>query len=493
MHALSPILFVAVGVLAAWILYTWARDCDRTARRAAALREQWGKPKVPARGLDAVARYHAHANLTDAGRAVDDGTWRDLGMDFIYAHVDRTASFAGGARLYHRLRTPEGPLPALRRFDELATAFGRDPAAREDVQSVFASIDDYGQPQITEVLFGTLPSRLAMRNLFPVLTFFTILALVASIASPVARVLLGVLAIASIAVRMLHGRRGLVPGEGLRKVSGLFAVGRGLARLRRPALEPELGKIRGTMDRLAGLARATSWLLVDASGGNDSIAVAIAYVNAFLLLDLIALAWSLELVHRHRADLQALFALAGDLDAAIAVASFRAGVEVFCRPEIVPGGTALELEAAVHPLIPRAVPNGIRVEGRGVLVTGANMSGKSTLVRTVAINALLAQTIYTTLAARYRAPVLRVRALMSATDDVERSRSYYYAELEGAKALLEPSPEGTRTLVVLDELFRGTNTDERIGAGKAVLEALRRAGHFVFAFDARPRAGRAAR
>ncbi len=211
------------------------------------------------------------------------------------------------------------------------------------------------------------------------------------------------------------------------------------------------------------------------------MAIVVTYVNAFLLLDLAALTRSLGLVETHRADLRALFARAGERDAAIAVASFRAGVSHFTRPEIVPESGVLELEEAVHPLVGRAVPNGIRVEGRGVLVTGGNMSGKSTLVRTVAVNVLLAQTIYTTLTRRYRAPVLRVRTLMSASDDVQRNRSYYYAELEGAKALLEPSARATRTLVVLDELFRGTNTSERIGAGKAVLEALAQAGHFVFA------------
>jgi DNA mismatch repair ATPase MutS len=116
-----------------------------------------------------------------------------------------------------------------------------------------------------------------------------------------------------------------------------------------------------------------------------------------------------------------------------------------------------------------------------MLITGPNMSGKSTFVKTVAINAVLAQTVYTTLARRYRAPLLRVRTLMNAVDDVQRGRSYYYAEVEGAKRLLAPSEPGTQTLVLVDELFRGTNTSERIGAGKAVLSALRVMGHHVLA------------
>jgi DNA mismatch repair ATPase MutS len=70
---------------------------------------------------------------------------------------------------------------------------------------------------------------------------------------------------------------------------------------------------------------------------------------------------------------------------------------------------------------------------------------------------------------------------MSAEDDIQKSRSYYRAELETAKAMLAPGADLERMLVVVDELFRGTNTSERIGAGAALLDALHDAGNFVFA------------
>ena len=487
MTATSIVPLVLLGLFVAWLAYARARDRGRAARRLAAVRASWGEPKSIARELGPVARYHA-VRQANEGSGVDDGTWRDSGMDAVYAHIDRTASFAGGARLYDRLRTPAAPLESVRRFDEVATVFGRDARTREAVQLVFASANELGQSAVLEVLFGELAEPPAMRHVFRVFGALSVLALVGSVAltglaAILARVLLFVVGIACIAVRVIHERRAFRSADAFRQANSLLDVGRrlGLAIAECPALEPELGAIRGLLERLAGLRRATSWLLFDTSGANELVALVLTYVNTFFLLDLIALASSLELLRSRRGELRTLFGFVGDLDAALAVASFRAGLPSFTRPEIAPSGAPLELEGAVHPLIPGAIPNGIRVENRGVLVTGGNMSGKSTLVRTVAINALLAQTIYTTLTARYRAPIVRVRTLMSASDDVQRNRSYYYAELEGAKALLEPSAGETRTLVVLDELFRGTNTSERIGAGKAVLDALVRAGHFVFA------------
>ncbi len=479
----SAIAALSIG----WLFQSRASRRARVARRVSSLRREWGKAKDVPRDVASAARYHA-TRAEGGAPGVAAATWRDLGMDAVHAAIDRTLTFAGGARLYDRLRTPAAPLESLRRFDEVATALGDDARAREDVQLALdppeGPTEGPEEAAILRVLSGELPPPPRVRHAFPLLALLTVGALVASLAVPAARLALLALAVTSIAVRARYGREARGTLEAFRCVNRLLGVGERLARLRVRALDVELEAARGAMKQLATLRRAVSWLLIDTNGENELVAIAIAYANTFLVLDLIAVSFGLDLVHRHRRELDALFAIAGDLDAAVAVASFRAGLPRFVRPELVPGAVALELEGAVHPLVAGAVPNGIRVEGRGALVTGGNMTGKSTFVRTVAINALLAQTIYTTTATRYRAPVLRVRALMTASDDVQRNRSYYYAELEGAKALIEPEGADaapTRTLVVLDELFRGTNTSERIAAGKAVLDALARAGHFVFA------------
>ncbi len=110
--------------------------------------------------------------------------------------------------------------------------------------------------------------------------------------------------------------------------------------------------------------------------------------------------------------------------------------------------------------------------GRGVLVTGSNMSGKSTFLRTVGVNAILAQTIDTCLARTYAAPVFVVRSCIGRSDDLVGGKSYYLAEVEALLALVEASDTTDCCLFLLDELFRGTNAVERIAAGEAVLSEL---------------------
>ena len=97
------------------------------------------------------------------------------------------------------------------------------------------------------------------------------------------------------------------------------------------------------------------------------------------------------------------------------------------------------------------------------------MSGKSTFLRTVGVNAVLAQTIFTVFAQAYRAPFFRVETAIGTTDSLLEGKSYFLAELERIRGFLTPDPAGIPHLLLLDELFRGTNAMERIAAGSAVL------------------------
>lgn len=85
---------------------------------------------------------------------------------------------------------------------------------------------------------------------------------------------------------------------------------------------------------------------------------------------------------------------------------------------------------------------------------------------------MLAQTINTCLASGYAAPVFRVRSLMGRSDDLIAGKSYYLVEAEAVVAMLAAAAGGSPQLFLLDELFRGTNTVERIAAGTAVLGQL---------------------
>ena len=152
----------------------------------------------------------------------------------------------------------------------------------------------------------------------------------------------------------------------------------------------------------------------------------------------------------------------------------------WCAPEFFVG-EGLQMEEGYHPLLSKPVKNGI-VTKRGVLLTGSNASGKSTFLKTVALNAILAQTIHTCAADRYRAPFYHVYSSMTLRDDLDSGESYYIVEIKALKRILDAASAGEgQILCFVDEVLRGTNTVERIAASTQILKSLGSSGILCFA------------
>jgi DNA mismatch repair ATPase MutS len=131
----------------------------------------------------------------------------------------------------------------------------------------------------------------------------------------------------------------------------------------------------------------------------------------------------------------------------------------------------VEFAGLVHPLVASPVGNDGTWD-RNTLVTGSNASGKSTFIKALAINAILAQTIHTSFAGRFRMCRARVMSSMAIRDDVQAGESYFVAEVRSLKRILDAAAGDMPVLAFIDEILRGTNTVERISASSAVLRRL---------------------
>ncbi|TVP79641.1 MAG: hypothetical protein EA352_00645 [Gemmatimonadales bacterium] len=132
-----------------------------------------------------------------------------------------------------------------------------------------------------------------------------------------------------------------------------------------------------------------------------------------------------------------------------------------------------------HPLLAphEAVPNDVEVPEPGalLLVTGSNMSGKSTLLRALGANQILFLAGGPVAASEWTAPPVRPWTAMRIRDSLTRGVSFFLAELQRLRAVVDGAREGP-TLVLLDEILQGTNTAERRIAARMVLEHLLEAG-----------------
>lgn len=203
------------------------------------------------------------------------------------------------------------------------------------------------------------------------------------------------------------------------------------------------------------------------------------FINIFLLWDIwcaVALdRWRARSGRRTRAWLSSL----GEIEAIASLATFTFERPDHRFPEVKAGPPRFEAAALGHPMIPPdvRVSNDVSFPrpGSALLITGSNMSGKSTLLRAIGINAVLAQAGAPVCASSLRMSPLAVRTSMRIDDSLEQGISHFYAELERLKAIVDSADRGEGVLFLLDEILHGTNSRERhIGAKAVVLRLLDR-------------------
>ncbi len=110
---------------------------------------------------------------------------------------------------------------------------------------------------------------------------------------------------------------------------------------------------------------------------------------------------------------------------------------------------------------------------KNALITGANASGKSTYVKSIAINAILAQTINTVTATSFTMEPGEVITAMAVRDDLSEGDSYFVAEIKAIRRLLNAVAKKKRVYGFIDEILKGTNTVERIAASASVINWLK--------------------
>ncbi|HEV7486603.1 MAG TPA: DNA mismatch repair protein MutS [Thermoanaerobaculia bacterium] len=176
--------------------------------------------------------------------------------------------------------------------------------------------------------------------------------------------------------------------------------------------------------------------------------------------------WRLE----SGAEIVAWIDAIGELEALLSLSSFAFEHPTFPMPEVIDGDANFDGDAVGHPLIPddRRVANDVRIGGdlRLLIVSGSNMSGKSTLLRAIGVNTILALAGAPVCAARLRVTPMSVGASISLNDSLSEGASRFYAEILRIRDILRIPPP---LLFLLDEVLGGTNShDRRIGAAAII-------------------------
>lgn len=468
------ILLVLAGLSAILLiaLYQRSQANKQLSRR---VRAAWGQMPEREYTYEEFARIrHYYDRKKGPEFSLDEITWRDLDLDSVFLQLNHTWSSVGEEALYRMLRTPEWDPAVLAERERRIRHFSDQPETAWKFQECFARLGRARRIALSDYLYQ-LPEAPALP---PALSLLQDGLLLTGILLIAANRGIGIwLTVGMIVLNIVtyYQRKARVESY-FSCISYLLRLA-GAAEKAAAIPDPELAEEQERLRKLASvfrkIRRSASLIANGDSMGGSFADMLLDYVRMITQMDLIAFARIRTYAEAHLDELDQLMFEMGQLECCLAVASYRAGLPVFCRPELSDAKAPfLEAESLCHPLIEEPVPNSIRAY-RGVLLTGSNASGKSTFLKTLALAAVMAQTVHTVTAKRYRASRFRVFTSLSLRDNLQEGESYYMAEIRSLKRILDAAKEpGAPVLCFVDEVLRGTNTVERIAASTRLLESL---------------------
>ncbi|MDR1961544.1 MAG: mannonate oxidoreductase [Gracilibacteraceae bacterium] len=203
--------------------------------------------------------------------------------------------------------------------------------------------------------------------------------------------------------------------------------------------------------------------------------IAYFFITGLLMWDFHAARRLMAWQSRHSADLAPWLAAIGEMEALISLATIGFARDSFCFPDLAAAETpCLRMEELVHPLLKEseAVPNSLTLAPGVCVVTGSNMSGKTTFLRGIGLALVLAYAGAPVCARNFAATGLRLFSSLRVQDDVNQGISTFYAEILRIRAMVEYSAKKTPMLALIDEIYKGTNTADRVIGAEATLRKM---------------------
>lgn len=415
--------------------------------------------------LQATAIYWREISvLSDAAQTVDDTTWNDLEMDAVYDSLRYTHSTPGDELLYAMLRDTGSSQETLAQRHKMLDAFTPEDH-RSPVRTALGKQPRNAYHGACAYLFHSkdkVPGKLA---LYIALALMPFVLLLLGFFNPMFFIGIVFSFALSLFVFYKSGKTWQMEITSVRHIAQVLKVAKKLL----PLLPPALGDIRAEMQSLVDEMKPVArWNALFAMQRLSDMDFLTDYLRIALQLDMICLNQLASFFAGHNHTLRRLYQLVGEVDACQAIAAYRSSGVKYCEP-VFDQQLCVQSKGLAHPLIESPIRNDL-CWTRGVLITGANASGKSTFTKTMAVNAILAQSILTCTAEQFTLPRSRVMTSMAMRDSLQSGESYFIVEIRSLKRIVDALEQPPIVLCFIDEILRGTNTIERISASKALLQ-----------------------
>ncbi|HOA41233.1 MAG TPA: hypothetical protein PKM10_07270 [Halanaerobiales bacterium] len=442
------------------------------------LRQNWGQRVRRERNFNYIRllfdKLQAEYTITTKESPyIDEETWQDLNLDEVFARLDNTQSTAGETVLYHMLRNPLFNKKDLLKRDRIIKEFQLNQEFRERLGLELQQLKRQYDNSLVELLWNELPAPspfglflnlLVLPSIAIIISFFFL--------GGMALFFLSLALMINSAVNHFFKKRyfNKLPTHSIKYLSSLIKTADNIIKIENPVLEEYQAELRVLIPQVRKLRAKVSNIIPKSVKGELDFLY--EYLNILFLIEIRNFNSVLRLLQEKQEVLQRVFILVGEIDALLAIASYRESLTYYCVPEFREEDDGLRVEDVYHPLLEDPVANSIEIKDRGLIITGSNMAGKSTFLRTIGVNTLLAQSIATCLATSYRGKMFKVFTSISRTDNILQGKSFYFAEAERLLEMLNAVRGEFPALCIVDELLSGTNSAERLAAAEGILDYL---------------------
>jgi hypothetical protein len=470
---LVTVLVLAL-VLVGFNVYNYYDKRNRAARKLERIRNKWARPVNARRNFKLIGAY---LNAEDNPAKLAFVTTEDLDLNNLFNFIDRANSKPGKQYLYKKLSIPETNIESLLRFDKKVEKFNLPRPDLERFEMELARLNSVDAYYIADLFLKKHEwLMIAPLRFFVRISGIVLIGLIISlIAVPNLACFVALLLLIASNIGVHYGTRN--------KIS---TYTRSLPQLVKKVNFEADEQVKESINKLSGLIRTLKLVSFESKLADDPETLSYAifkFIKGLFLIEPLMFITSVKRINKYRTNIKVIYEYVAEIDSLIAVISVRSGLPFYSKPAFFTEKQEMDLKEMYHPLIYNCVPNSIHTHSdEGVLITGSNMSGKTTFIKSIAINTLLAQTIYTTCTKEYKAPLLKIQTSIRSNDELSENKSYFQAEALSILDIINQSgaDEPIKSLIIIDEIFRGTNTIERIAAAKSVLNYLTENKNFLY-------------
>lgn len=443
------------------------------------LLKNWGKSKEKEHfNFYVIGKYFENnEHKKNAFHLITEKCKIDLDIDQIFKFIDRTSSKIGQQYLYFKIRTI-GSIENLLKFDTLTETFKRNKTLCINCQLILSQLSSNDSYYLEELINGNQIEKPKILWFIKLLSILSIISILLTFIYPIAFLFLVLIFTLNVFFHLKNKVNINYYLNGVNQLSKSLKVSKKLADY--VEIKSHFNDF-SFINKISSIKLKTEFIGVDNFFKNEYaffLWFPIEIIKIQFNLEYILFFSFIDSITKEKESIEKMFLFIGEIDSAISTASLKFGKNQICKPKFTKNKQIISKDI-YHPLIDNCIPNNLNLINNSMLLTGSNMSGKTTFIRTVAINSILAQTLNLCFSQEYSAPFFKVYTSIRITDDLLENTSYYLEEVLTIKKLVEASKNNEPCLFILDEIFKGTNTIERISGGKAILSYLNGENHIV--------------